>query len=242
MDSFITVVIFGIIYVLIGYLIRSNPNVIPSDISRHKKDVVSIEIAGRVGSIMIFGGLALAVLGIVLFAAGLYRGYLLVAAMATLLLFICISLAVYSSKRKYQIRSSGRIVASVLIFFFIAIPVSLFFLLRAPQITMTEDGISIEAVYGQHIERDAIEDVQLIPTMPHCLAVDEGFELLGVSRGEFVYEEWQNVYLYLQTPRSPYILIKTAEGRRYVLNFSRQEQTTECHKEISRYMKEYRNS
>lgn len=185
-----------------------------------------MELARKVGNILIIGGLFLFVTNILLIFTSTYNLYILLLIMVSLTIGLWTSLSSYSIHKKYRVKSKSNIIAGIFVSFIIIIPTTLFFILREPNVKIDNSKISLEGIYGNHILTKEVHKIKLINVMPPKEEKINGIEMLGISRGIFRFKEWDDVYLILQTPKAPYVLIETQNGRRLVFNSSNREKTT----------------
>lgn len=78
---------------------------------------------------------------------------------------------------------------------------------QEPEVTVTADAVSFEGMYGEHIERGDIEQIQLRDELPTITLRTNGYALGSTLKGWFQTREHGKVKLLLRTDQPPWIYL-----------------------------------
>ena len=109
--------------------------------------------------------------------------------------------------------------------------VLLFFSSQSTKVTVLEEGLEIQGMYGDLYTWESISNVELIEELPTIELRTNGSALGSKLKGHFRTTEMGSVKLFVDTDKPPYILLETDEGN-IIFNLDDERATEEIFKEI----------
>lgn len=195
-------------------------------------DVISLETGGKISSCLIIYGLIILISVLIGWTFNQEKYVLILFTVSLPIIIICLPLISYNIRKKYNLKSNGKIISIVASCITIVISGFIFFIFREPRITIDDKAIKITSTHSQSIPLNLVKKVRLIDVIPPKMERNEGFDILGVSRGKFKLEAWNEVDLHLQSQHSPYIYIEMTSGRKVIFNSADEEKTNDYYQDI----------
>jgi hypothetical protein len=109
--------------------------------------------------------------------------------------------------------------------------VLLFFSSQSTKVTVLEEGLEIQGMYGDVYTWESISNVELIEELPTIELRTNGSALGSNLKGHFRTTEMGSVKLFVDTSKPPFILLETDEGN-IIFNMEDEKETQEIFREI----------
>ncbi|WP_165445047.1 DUF3784 domain-containing protein [Gracilibacillus phocaeensis] len=103
------------------------------------------------------------------------------------------------------------------------------------EITVTNDGITIDGMYGEELAWEDIQTVEMRDQAPTITARTNGFAMANQWKGRFLVEEYDSsVILFISGEQTPYLYIETDQDT-IIFNRSTTEETEEIYQAMTTF-------
>lgn len=209
----------GLFLIGIGFLVKKYPDLIAgyntmSDEQRQNVDVEGLSTLMRNSFIVM--GLIVAVLPYIF----LFLGWKSLADSSILIGVFAVLPFLLIRAQKYDHNSSNQkkkvfIIVFILVGVGLAVTLLITSGIKAPQIELKNNIISVSGMYGI---TEQIHQIELIPELPKINKKTNGFNFGEVRKGNFDLEDLGSCKLFLQSDQGPYIFIRTTSQIPVILN------------------------
>ena len=226
----------GIIFIILGFAVSNNPNLIAgyNTMTNEKRRNFNItSFKHFLKTTLIAAGFFVIVGNFLFFLISWDAGKVFISVLPGLVLPIFL---IYKSKKKYTKQDGGRPTLSLVILFtviFILLMAGFFlYAPKEPDISVQNEEFNISGFYGITIPVKDIKSIVLSDTMPKILIRTNGLGLGSIKKGNFKLENEGICKLYLQDHDSPYIKITYSNHKLIYLNFKDKDKTTMIFNEL----------
>lgn len=220
-------IITGLLFIGIGWVLPSNPNLISgyNTLPKKEKQKVDIKALSKTMQLHMFW------MGILMIAGTTIFSLLKMQLAASLTLFIVpvagSILMFVKSQKKYPFKSKGgRWGIGITAVTLISVIILLLYGMQTARMQFLQDQIVLSGMYGISIDKTAIKEFQLIDTIPAIVIRTNGFAMGKVRKGWFRLEDWGQCRLFLHGYEPPYILIEDFSGNKVLYNLEDSMQTS----------------
>ena len=204
--------------VLLGFLVKSNPNLIAgyNTMSDEEKKNVDVEgLSSAMRNYLIFMGVFLVVFYLVFH----WIGWEAVAQQAIFVSVLGTTPFLILHAQKFNRNKGGR-TKSWFAFSFIIVVVAvvlsfIYYWAMSPQVKLNGKELSISGAYGSSWE---VRSVELIESIPPIEMKTDGFNLGETLKGDFRLEKWGTCKLFIESKSGPFILVTTSSGLKIIIN------------------------
>lgn len=226
-------IITGLLFIGIGWILPSNPNLISGYNTLPKKDKQKVDVQALSKMMQ----LHMLWMGIVMIAGTTIFALLklqLAASLTLLVVPVAGSILMYGkSQKKYPLKSKGgRWGIGITIVALLSVLVLLLFGMQTSRMQFHQDQIVLSGMYGISIEKTAIREFQLIDTIPAIKIRTNGFAMGKVRKGWFRLDDWGQCRLFLHGYEPPYILIEDYSGNKVLYNLEDSMQTSALYNQL----------
>ena len=217
-----------------GFLVKSYPNLISgyNTLSPEKKknvDIKGLSTYLRNGLVLI--GLATIIIPTVFF----WTGLILLANISMLAIILLGVLAIVILSQKFDRNKKGvrQVFAYLILGITIAFVASvIFYGMKPVKITIQEQTMRIEGMYGCTINLTDFEEIKLIESMPKILVRTNGFHLGTIYKGYFALAGSPKVKLFIQSHHGPFLKLTTKNHEVFFINYVEISDTESLHKKL----------
>jgi len=216
--QYIIHLVIGGFLILIGALVKGNPMLIAgyNTMPEAKRKNVDIEGLSTMMRNYLMGMGVLLIAGGFLFA---FAGWKLVADIWPIFTVLGGVLFMVVKARKYDHNKKSRAINILVISFVVVLVLGvagfLYYSMLPPNITTAEGRITIGGSYGTSAE---VQQAELLDSIGVIGRKTNGFQLGSVFKGNFEVEGLGNCLLFIHSTEGPFILIRTSDGRKILIN------------------------
>lgn len=223
-----TGIIFGLIMIGTGFLVKFFPNLISGYNTMTKAQKENVDIEGlsnymrkgfiAMGIIIILGPYILKWMGFTMIADSLIPAVILIG-----VIYMVIRAQHFDQNKDKNMRSKLKkiFVVFVLVFAIGGIGYGLI----PSNAHFDEDSVKFTGMYGTEIKFAEIENVELTGKRPAIRGRTNGLSLGGVKKGFFNVDELGNSRLLTHSNKGPYLIISKTNDKKTIINFKDQDDT-----------------
>lgn len=230
-------IITGLLFIGIGWILPSNPNLISGYNTLPKKERQQVDVKALskmmqvhmlwMGILLIAGTAIFSLLEMQLAAS---LTLLFVPLVGSILMFV-------KSQKKYPIKSkAGHWGIAVVAIALLGVSGMLFFGMQTANMQFYQNQLIVDGMYGIKIEKHDIKAFELIDSMPAIKIRMNGFALGKVRKGWFTIEDWGRCRIFLHGYASPYIMIDDYSGNKMIYNLGDSLQTKELYEQLKKQL------
>ncbi|HOP03203.1 MAG TPA: DUF3784 domain-containing protein [Tenuifilaceae bacterium] len=224
-------IVTGLFLIGMGILVKSYPNLISGYNTLPPEKKKKVDIKGL--STFLRNGFALIGMAIIVIPTFFYFTGLLVlsnVSMVAIILVGVLTIAILSLKFDRNKKGLRQIIPLVLLGITIAfVAMVILYGLKPVKISIQEQTINIEGMYGCTINTADIEEIKLIDSMPQILLRTNGFHLGTTYKGYFALSGFPKVKLFIQNQDGPFLMLSTKHNNIYIINFAEINETKRLH-------------
>ncbi|SCX92204.1 DUF3784 domain-containing protein [Alkaliphilus peptidifermentans] len=101
------------------------------------------------------------------------------------------------------------------------------------EVTVEGDIIRISGMYGTSVSREAITSIELLNEIPNIERKLNGLNFGNINKGVFRLADWGNGWVYLESNKGPYVVIRYNIEGLIVINYKNSEDTERVYAMIS---------
>ena len=228
----IIVIIISIIFIGIGFLVKSSPNLISgySTMSAEEKQNVDIE---KLSTLLRNGFIAIALANVLVYYIFVFLDMQLWADSSLIFtIFGGIIILILKSNKYDKNKKSKRKNIFVSIFLLIITIGGLFLFsygTATSEVVFKENKFEITNMYGVIKQYSDINNIELLDTMPDIIIKTNGFNLGYIIKGEFKLQKYAYSTLFLERQTPPVIMLELKDGKHIFINYSSVEKTREVY-------------
>ncbi|MFJ1474864.1 DUF3784 domain-containing protein [Capnocytophaga cynodegmi] len=223
----------GLLFIGIGYFVQSNPTILAgyNRMSEEQRSNLDIKkIAKHFKKAFVTMGILL-IMGFPIMFFLDWEEY--VSIWILLVMFIGIGYTLKSSEKfLHNTKRNHTIVYIILIITFLFCLMIIFSGMSSMEIMKEGDTIRITDTSEKEIFFSEIQEIKLVSELPKIAIRRGGFELGGVKKGKFETKDKEEVFLYLQSKNSPYIMFVRKDGEKIFYNDENPEKTQQTYQQI----------
>ncbi len=235
MTTQMIIVIIGSFLIALGFLVKSNPNLIAgyNTLPEEQKKNVDVESL----STLIRNGL-------ILIGASVIGGYFILSllgfthiANSIVIVAILVGVGIIAVKaQRYNVssRKQNWLVYLLLGITFLIVLGIIGYGFIPPKVVYSPNSVKFTGMYGTEIKSDDIQKVELENHIPDVNIRVNGFSFGGVNKGFFMVEGWGKTRLLVHHFSAPYIVITKQNGERLIINFTDKAITEQVYSDISK--------
>ena len=226
---------FGLFIIGLGFFIKKYPNTLAgyNTMSAEKKKNVDIQ---TVASIFQKG---MIVIGLITIASSctlnwlkLYE-FVVLAYIAPLLIGVLILIAITqkydrNKQSKFQKKLPAIIVGSIVII----VAIAMYGGSRPTKVIFRGNDIEFTGQYGLTINKDNIQKIELLNSIPHIKARTNGFALGRILKGHFTLDNFGKCRLFLHLPNPPFLYIELNNDNKILFNSTDPQYTKGLYEKI----------
>jgi len=129
------------------------------------------------------------------------------------------------AERKLAVMIGGMLVV------FMAVGLLMYFSSRSTQVTLLEEGLQVQGMYGELYSWDSIQEVFLLEKLPRIEARTNGSAVGSHLKGHFRTTEYGPVKLFVDSAKPPFVYLKSGE-KVVIFNLANEEETRAIYEAI----------
>jgi hypothetical protein len=140
---------------------------------------------------------------------------------------------VFDEKGKVR-KGAGKSLAvtiGIVVVTFIGVAVMLFYFAQPTKVSFLEEGLEVHGMYGEIYAWEAIEEVELVETLPNIEVRTNGAAVGSHLKGKFRTTEYGAVKLFVDTKTPPFIYLKSSD-KIVIFNLAESQHTEEAYQVI----------
>lgn len=212
--------IVGLFMIGMGFLVKSNPDLISGYNTMPKEKKKHVDIKG-LSTYMRNGFIAIGLTIIIGYFLFKWLGFSMIAnAMILIVILAGVTIMLINAGRfdhnKEKKTKPAYFITGLVAAFVIGLMVYGFI---PSKFVMTNDSIQFTGMYGPDIKISEISSVYLTDSIPHIKIRTNGFSFGEIRKGSFILDEYGKSHLLIHSDKPPYLIIIKNNGEKTIINF-----------------------
>jgi hypothetical protein len=228
----IIVIIISIIFIGIGILVKSNPNLISGYSTMSEEEKQNVDILG-LSTLLRNGFILIALVNILVYFTfyflklKFYADSSLIFTLFGGIIIIVIQSNKYDKNKKSK--QKNKFVVILLSALTIGASVLFYYGTASSEVIFSDNSFEITKMYGVERNYSDIKNIVLLDTMPEIIIKTNGFNLGNITKGEFKLQKYGYCSLFLETQSAPIIMLEFNDKKHIFINYSSAEKTSEVY-------------
>ena len=235
----IVIIFIGLLMIGLGFLLKKSPDMIAGYNTMSRKKKKKVDIAG----LSTFMRNALITIGISIIAGYYFFKLIGLPLIAECFLFVSIFFGfafMLIKSRKYDQNKLTKTAKIVYVLIFIVFAFIIVFVVgslisgtASTKIIVDDSTVEFKGMYGLKLDKEKIESVEIIDTIPKILMRTNGFGLGVHNKGHFNLQTFGKCRLFLESDTPAYIVITTKDDEKIIVNYKDSTKTRKKFDELN---------
>jgi hypothetical protein len=222
----VTSLIIGLLFIGIGFLVKSVPELIAGYNTMSKEQKKNVDIEG-LSTFMRNGFITIGLVIIIGFYVFKWIGLIMIANSMILLTTIVGPLVLVIQAQKFDHNQNKKTKLIYLIFglIFVFTVGLLTYGSMSSKVIYKNDSVRFSGMYGFEISIAEVDYVKLIDTLPVIKMRTNGFSFGTVKKGFFSLDSFGKSRLFIHSDHPPFLIISNDNGDKTIINFKEKAET-----------------
>lgn len=231
----IVVIIIGLLFIGMGYWVKSSPNLIAGYNTMSAEKQKNVDIEG-LSSFMKRSMITLGITLIVSYYFFMLIGFPILANSMMLVVTLLGTSAMTIKAQKFD-HNEGKAQRTILIYFllgFVIVGVATLigYGMMPSKMEIGNDSVHFSGMYGFTVEVSEIESIELLHEYPDVAKRTNGFSFGTVKKGKFRMNNSDVVQMMVHSDETPFIVITRYNDKRIFINFQNPDRTRDAYEAL----------
>jgi len=236
----IIVIIISIVFIGIGFLVKSSPNLISGYSTMSAEEKQNVDIIG-LSTVLRNGFILIALANLVVYFTLYFLNFQFIADSSLIFTIFGGIIILILKSNKYDTNKNSRRKNNFVVIFLsitaIGISALFYYGTATSEIIFKDNEFEITKMYGIERNYSDIYNIELLDTMPDIIMKTNGFNLGDITKGEFNLRKYGYCSLFLETQTVPVIMLELKDGKHIFINYSSAEKTRTVYDKFSSRIK-----